>query len=68
MISSELVCGMDYSCTLYKKTIPNWKFIRSQFQANFFFKNILQVVMVQNVLMVQKYQKKNMFTCNFIQM
>ncbi len=49
--------GMGYNCRLYKKTIPNYKFIRGQFQIIIKKKkkNILQVVMFQNVLMVLRY-------------
>ncbi len=44
--------GMGYSHRLLKKTIPNCKFIKGLFQINFKKKkNILQVVMFQNVLM-----------------
>jgi len=72
---------MGYSHRFYKKTIPNYKFIRGQFQTRIFLKkNILRVVMFQNVLMDPKTSKKKQifffFQClleslclsNFIQM
>jgi len=51
--------GMGCSCKLYKKTIPNCKFLRGWFQTNFFLKiNIFQVVMFQNVLIDTKISKE----------
>jgi len=58
--------GMGYSCRLYKKIISNCKFIRGWLQTGIFKKkNILLVVMFQNVLMDFKILKifffKNVF-------
>ncbi len=53
--------GMGYSHRLYKKTIPNNKFIKGQFQSGIFFKKNLQFVIFQNVLMDPKISKKKQF-------
>jgi hypothetical protein len=50
--------GMGYSHRSYKKTIPNYKFIKSRFQTRIFKIYILQVVMFQNVLMDPKILKE----------
>jgi hypothetical protein len=51
--------GMGYSCRLYKKSIPNCKFIRGRFQNHNFLKiNILQVVMFQIILINYKISKE----------
>jgi len=50
--------GMRYSFRSYKKTIPNYKFIRDRFQAGMLFLKNLQVVMFQNVFMDPKILKE----------
>jgi len=49
---------MSYSCRSYKNTIPNYTFIKGQTQIGMFKKNILQVVMFQNV--------SNVFKCKYV--
>jgi hypothetical protein len=49
---------MGYSCRLYKKAIPNCKFIKGRFQTIFLKINILQIVMFQNVFMNIKISKE----------
>ncbi len=58
--------GMGYSRRLYKKTIPNYKFSKGLFQTRIKKKkNILQVVMFQNVLMDPKISKEKQISLFF---
>jgi hypothetical protein len=57
---------MSYSCRLYKNTIPDYAFIRGQIQIGMFKKNILQVVMFQNVLLDFKIIKRQIFIFIFL--
>jgi hypothetical protein len=62
--------GMGHSCRSYKKTIPNFKFIRGRFQTEIYLykknlkKNILQI-MFQNVLMDPKILKNTQISLFF---
>jgi hypothetical protein len=57
--------GMSYSCRSYRKTIPNYKFIRGHFKLVFLKINLLQGVIFQNVLMDPKMSKEKQISLFF---